>query len=103
MMRSVCEHKTKNSKAWRIETAISAGFILFIIRKAAYRLHLGVKRAEEIDVPGTLHLELGALRLALRSYIDEVVRVIAQCYADAEWALPWRRQLVHALRVLDKA
>jgi hypothetical protein len=51
-----------------------------------------------IDIPGSL-----AVELAIAVDIDEVVGIIAKHSHDGEWPLPWKRELVHALPVLDES
>jgi hypothetical protein len=78
---------------------MGANFVVLIIstRGLIFKGALSVELLHVIDVPGSLDVEL-----AVAADVDEVVGIIAKHSPDGEWPFPWRRELVHALPVLDE-
>jgi hypothetical protein len=58
-----------------------------------------VESAKEVDVLGALDFSGERVAIIVLAHVGEVVRIVAKHTADGEWALPWCRQLMHALFV----
>jgi hypothetical protein len=83
-----------------ITLASGAGFISLILKIKAYINLLRVKMMEQVNIPRMLLLCLGDF--VILPDIDKAVRVVAEGLANEEGALPWRRQLVHPVHLLDQ-
>ena len=89
MMRSAYVHKIKTRKH-RNRNCDWCRLYIIHHPNSGLQIALSIERAKEIDVPWTLDLLLRFRRFIFFSYVDEVVRVVAEDLADGEWALPWR-------------
>jgi hypothetical protein len=62
---------------------------IFIDIQMLLTWRLGIKPAEEVDVPGAFDLPGEWFAVVVFAHIGEVVGVIAEYVADGEWPFPW--------------